>query len=150
MKTFADIARQNRETFRPWRAPDPEFRTVREMRTLRVCEACHSMAPITALIELVPKVKRGVPGRYIHGYCYAVRHGLDAFKSLPDVGGLNNVTLDEFCALGFGGSKYRALADRAKTRRGVILTETHARAASHKRTDEQKARALAALSMDCG
>lgn len=114
---------------RPWKAPDPSIRTVHEMRGLQVCEVCKALAPRTAMIELAPKVKRGVPGRYIHGYCYVVRHGLNAFKNLPSEGGLSQVTLDEWCALGLGGAKYRAVCKRAEGRRSVILTETGARSA---------------------
>jgi hypothetical protein len=132
-KTFAEAAAaRNVHTVAPfasWKAPAPSMRTVQEMRALQVCEACKALAPRTSMIELAPKVKRGVPGRYIHGYCYAVRHGLEAFKNLPCDGGLSQVTLDEWCALGLGGAKYRAVGDRAKNRRGVILTETGALAA---------------------
>jgi len=130
-KTFAEIAAERnapKDVFAPWKAPDPEMRTVHQMRALQMCEACKALAPRTLMIELAPKVKRGVPGRYIHGYCYAVRHGLEAFKNLPTEGGLSQVTLDEWCALGLGGAKYRAVGKRAEGRRGVILTETGARA----------------------
>lgn len=130
MKTFREVAaeRNPKETLSPWKAPDPEMRTVHQMRMLQACEACGSLAPRTAMIELAPKVKRGVPGRYIHGYCYAVRHGLTAFKNLPIGGGLSQVTLDEWLALKLGGRRYTAVCDRAGKRRGIILTEIHARA----------------------
>lgn len=90
-----------------------------------MCEECRQLAPRKALIELAPKVKRGTAGRYIHGYCYAVRYGLTAFKNLPNEGGLSQVTLSEFLALGLD----MRVVDRSEKRGGVILTETHTRAA---------------------
>lgn len=131
MKTFADLAAQKSrrvDQFAQWRASDPELGTVHQMRDLRACEACRRMSSRTSLIELEPKMKRGSAGRYIHGYCYAVRHGLAAFKNLPAAGGLSQVTLDEFLALGLSGRKFRPMIARAERRRGVILTKSHARA----------------------
>lgn len=120
--------RNYKETFAPWTASDPEIGTVHQMRELRMCEECRRMTERSLMIELAPKVKRGTSGRYIHGYCYAVRHGLGAFKNLPLEGGLSQVTLNELLALGIAGRKFAQVMNRAKRRRGLIMTETHCRA----------------------
>lgn len=129
MTTFAEAAAERnapKDTFAPWTAPDPEISTVHQLRALHACEACERLAPREAMIELAPKVKRGVPGRYIHGYCYAVRHGLAAFRDLPCDGGMSHVTLSEWEALGLGSRRYRAVTERAIKRRGVILSGPYA------------------------
>lgn len=112
-----------------WVASDPELGSVHQARELRACESCGRLSSQNILIELAPSPKRGVSGRYIHGYCYAIRFGLAAFKDLPFDGGLSQVTLGEFVALGLGGRKCVLAWNRAKERRGVLLTEDHCRAA---------------------
>lgn len=129
MKTFA-IADERAEKFARWKAPEPEFGTVHEMRKLRMCEVCNDMG--NNLIEIAPPPKRGKAGRYLHGYCYAKRYGRQALWALPYEGALDKVSLNEFIALGYredGWRRFRRLCKLAAKRgqAGLVLTETHAR-----------------------
>ena len=114
--TFADLP-DGSETFAPWKAPDPEFGTVHEMRKLRMCEVCNDLDD--NLIEIAPPPKRGKAGRYIHGYCYATRYGRVAFWALP-YDALSKVTVGEFVALGCRDDEFRGYHRRMKAakRRG--------------------------------
>lgn len=132
-KTSAELVTEAHETFAEWKAPEPEFGTVHEMRKLRMCERCHDMGD--NLIEIAPPPKRGKAGRYLHGYCYARRYGLVAFWALPYVDALDKVTLSEMIALGFkkdGWRTFRRMFKLAEKRgaAGLILTGTDACAAS--------------------